>query len=74
VSYSFRILSRSRSSSQGGPNPISLSDINAHINLYGPPLLPVDVFVDLLYQIDVVYLKIVGEQIKRSLKGSGRKS
>jgi hypothetical protein len=48
----------SRRSSGMSVNPIPLSEIYAYLQRYGEPLLPVDVFVDLLGAMDLKYLEI----------------
>lgn len=40
------------------PNPIQLSEIYAYLHRYGEPLLPVDIFMDLLGVMDLKYLKM----------------
>ena len=38
-------------------NPISLSEIESYIRLFGTPAMPIDIFVDLLGVMDNEYLK-----------------
>lgn len=48
----------SRRTSGLTPNPIQLSEINAFLERYGEPSIPVDVFVDLLGAMDLKYLEL----------------
>lgn len=38
------------------PSPIQLTEIEAFIRLYGPPQMPLDIFVELLREMDNEYL------------------
>ncbi len=40
------------------PNPIQLSDIMAFIQVFGPPTVGLDLFVELLGVMDIKYLEL----------------
>lgn len=39
-------------------NPIQLSEINAYLERYGEPSIPVDIFIDLIGAMDLKYLEL----------------
>lgn len=39
-------------------NPIQLSEIKAYIDIYGPPSIAVDLFIDLVGLMDIKYLEL----------------
>lgn len=43
-------------------NPIQLSEINAFIQIYGKPTLPVDMFIELIGVMDTRFLELNGGQ------------
>lgn len=57
VAMAYNVLAARRSSGFA-PNPISLSDINAYMDRYGEPSIPVDVFIDLVGAMDLKYLEL----------------
>lgn len=65
------MLNLTRSGNGYGPNPLSYSEIKAYLDLMGPPLLPVDIFVDMLLGMDRAYLKLVVDKQKREMKARG---
>lgn len=40
-------------------NPIPLTEIQSYIQIFGPPIMPMDVFIDLLGMMDMEYLSKV---------------
>lgn len=79
VVEAFRLLNLTRTGNGFGPNPLNLAEIKAFIDLYGLPLLPIDIFVSLLLTMDRKYLDLVLAKQKqeprfKGAKGGGRKT
>lgn len=51
-----------RSGNGFGPNPVSMSDIWAYVELTGPPYLEGSVFVEMLVSMDQKYLELTTEK------------
>lgn len=73
IASAFRVLSSTRSGTGYGPNPISLSDIKAYIDLTGSPWCDNVIFIELIYRLDRLYLKKSVDKPKGAT-GGGRKT
>lgn len=45
-----------------GPNPITLTDIKAYIDLFGVPNYGVSAFVDLIGKMDAEYISLTAKK------------
>lgn len=57
LAYAYNVLASKRSFGLS-PNPIQLSEINAFLDRYGEPSIPIDVFIDLMGRMDCKYLEL----------------
>lgn len=57
VIQAYNVLSAKRTSGMA-LNPIQLSEIYAYLRRYGEPLLPEDIFMDLLSAMDLKFLEM----------------
>jgi hypothetical protein len=57
LAQAYNVLASRRTSGLAA-NPIQLSEINAYLQRYGEPSIPVDVFIDLLGAMDLKYLEM----------------
>ena len=69
VMTAYRFLSATRTGNGYGPNPISLAEIRAYLEINGAPELPVDIFMEFLIRMDQRYLKLEAERQKRETGG-----
>ena len=57
VVTAFGMLSSKRAIGMA-PNPILLSEIEAYVRLFGPPSLPLNLFIQLISEMDSKYLEL----------------
>ena len=57
VSKAYNILAARRTAGFTA-NPIQLSEIKAFIELYGPPSIPIDLFISLIGSMDMKFLEL----------------
>lgn len=61
IVVAFKVLSAMRTNNGFGPNPLSLVEVKAYIDLVGLPWMGNQIFVELIAYTDRAYLKLVKE-------------
>jgi hypothetical protein len=64
VARAFRILSKTRTAGLDA-NPINLGEIKHYIDIFGTPWFGMDMFVDLLTDMDVRFMEVHRESAKK---------
>lgn len=62
IGHAYNVLSARRTMGFAA-NPIPLSEINAYLSIYGPISVPVDLFIDLLGAMDLIYLELTNGKL-----------